>query len=239
MMKVSAQVLIVSGSPIIAQALQGLLLEAPVPWQSQAITDLEAREPQTTREAGILLLAPQHWEEFLSWLPGLRREFARHPWLLLAEPRLAGMFLPYLESQPCALVPLGAAPEELWSRMGGLMDARGACLRHELLARFSPGRPVRGGSGRLQMPTPAELQCGCAVSMGLGNRQIAALLHLAETTVKSHVHHLLRKLHLHNRMELGGYVQHVLTPRSLSSIPAGTEAARERPRPAQRESSWA
>lgn len=238
-MEVSAQVLIVSGSPIIASALQGLLQEAPTPWQSRAVTNLDMPEPQTPQDASILLLAPQHWEEFRRWLPGLRREFARHPWLLLAEPRLAGMFLPYLEGQPCALVPLGASPEELWSRLEGLMDARGACLRHELLARFSPGWPAREGSGRLQIPTPAELQCGCAVAMGLGNRQIAELLHLAETTVKSHVHHLRRKLRLNDRTELGGYVQNVLTLRPHSSPRVDARTDSRRHRAALRETGWA
>jgi DNA-binding NarL/FixJ family response regulator len=81
-----------------------------------------------------------------------------------------------------------------------------------LLAYYSPAPTSLSPRGQSRLPTSAELQCGCAVSLGLRNRQIAKHLHLAEATVKSHVHRLLRKLELSDRTELGGYLRSALTP---------------------------
>jgi DNA-binding NarL/FixJ family response regulator len=57
-----------------------------------------------------------------------------------------------------------------------------------------------------------ELQCACAVSFGLRDGQIAQVLQLSEATVKSHVHHMLQKLALKNRVELGCHVTRAFAP---------------------------
>ncbi|WP_199546966.1 response regulator transcription factor [Streptomyces sp. N35] len=50
--------------------------------------------------------------------------------------------------------------------------------------------------------SPMELRCVVAVSEGLGNREIAERLSLAEGTVKSHISRALRKFGLDNRTQL-------------------------------------
>ncbi|MBC9715323.1 response regulator transcription factor [Streptomyces sp. TRM66268-LWL] len=50
--------------------------------------------------------------------------------------------------------------------------------------------------------SPMELRCVLAVSEGLGNREIAERLSLAEGTVKSHISRALRKFALDNRTQL-------------------------------------
>jgi DNA-binding NarL/FixJ family response regulator len=217
-MERSLQVFIVSGSPIMARALQQLLHESPLPHPCEIVMGADLWKRAGQAHPDVMLLAPQNWEELSHWLPSLRHSFTRAPWLLLAEPRLVGMFLPQLEGQPCAFVAPTASLEALWSALQGLIEEQRPSLRHELLAHFSRRGTPRDSVGRLRLPTSAELQCGCAVSLGLGNRQIAELLHLAEATVKSHVHNLLQKLELSNRTELGGFVR-----RAMNSLAAPAE----------------
>jgi NarL family two-component system response regulator LiaR len=62
------------------------------------------------------------------------------------------------------------------------------------------GRP----SPRPHTPEPLtarELDVLRCVAQGMGNRQIAAELSIAEVTVRSHVSHILDKLHLANRVQ--------------------------------------
>ena len=53
--------------------------------------------------------------------------------------------------------------------------------------------------------TARELDTLNLVARGLGNREIAATLHISENTVKTHVRHILEKLHLSNRAEAAAY----------------------------------
>jgi hypothetical protein len=52
---------------------------------------------------------------------------------------------------------------------------------------------VLGGRAFLP-PTRREFECGCGVSLGLANRQIAEVLSIDEETVRKHIHCLLQKL---------------------------------------------
>ena len=47
-----------------------------------------------------------------------------------------------------------------------------------------------------------ELEVLCAIASGMTNKEIADALHMAETTVKSHVGHLLTKLDVRDRVHL-------------------------------------
>jgi DNA-binding NarL/FixJ family response regulator len=49
------------------------------------------------------------------------------------------------------------------------------------------------------------------IAGGMSNKQIATRLNLAVDTVKSHVHNILEKLHLHTRLEIASY-RHVGGP---------------------------
>lgn len=51
--------------------------------------------------------------------------------------------------------------------------------------------------------TPRELECLKALAEGLTNKEIAAELAVMEGTVRVHVHNVLRKLHVRNRVEAG------------------------------------
>ncbi len=55
------------------------------------------------------------------------------------------------------------------------------------------------------------------IAEGLSNKQIATRLELSVETVKSHVHNILEKLHLHTRLEIANY-RHQGSPGSSSPI---------------------
>lgn len=78
------------------------------------------------------------------------------------------------------------------------------------LARLAEARPA--------MPAPRltarELEVLRLVAQGMGNRDIGNRLFISDNTVKNHVRNILKKLHLHNRMEAALYAvrENILDP---------------------------
>jgi DNA-binding NarL/FixJ family response regulator len=151
----------------------------------------------------ILILAPQNWQEMAGWLPALRRRYRCAPWLLFTESRIAGLFLSLLEHQPCTLVSNTASPEQLRSAALSLAAERAGHLRSQVLSMFNGGYLGGSDASAVRPPSAVEVQCGCAVSLGLSNRQIASILHLSEATIKSHLYRLGQKLGRSTRQEVG------------------------------------
>ncbi|MHB1487273.1 MAG: response regulator [Acidimicrobiales bacterium] len=82
----------------------------------------------------------------------------------------------------------------------------------KLMGEFS-AMAEREAADRSQVPVPAltarELDVLRLVARGLGNREIAADLFIAENTVKNHVRNILEKLQLHNRMQAAMYAMNL------------------------------
>jgi DNA-binding NarL/FixJ family response regulator len=69
---------------------------------------------------------------------------------------------------------------------------------------------VRGGTATVLEGvrlTERERQVIDLISEGLSNKEIAARLHIAIHTVKSHVHNVLEKLALHTRLEVAAFTR--------------------------------
>jgi DNA-binding NarL/FixJ family response regulator len=62
--------------------------------------------------------------------------------------------------------------------------------------------------------TQREQQVVALLGEGLSNKEIAARLHVAVHTVKSHVHNVLEKLALHSRLEVAAFVHSTKGPTS-------------------------
>jgi DNA-binding NarL/FixJ family response regulator len=219
------EVSILSAGPILSAALRAFLERmvpgiccridtldsAPCPAGTHSSPRLPDDEPSGPG-VNVVLFAAGGWEEMAWGLGHLIAHFPDRPWLLLVDPRVAGTFLSLLYGRPCALVPPSASPEILPDVLVALAQGHTLPLSFEMTARFARGVAAARGSRPLRLPTQAELQCGCAASLGLGNRQIADLLCLGEATVKTHLHHLLQKLDLRCRSELALFVREALAP---------------------------
>jgi two-component system nitrate/nitrite response regulator NarL len=99
-------------------------------------------------------------------------------------------------------------PEELYDLLRGVMKGEtpiSPAVASKLLSEFRT-RPRR------DLPetpgwdlTARELEVLQLVTSGLSNAEIAARLHIVEGTVKNHLHNILEKLHLENRVQAAAY----------------------------------
>jgi DNA-binding NarL/FixJ family response regulator len=198
---------IVSSSPILSQALQQSLEDRIDRFACRPLDAVTLSGRARASEPHLLVLAPQNWQEMADWLPRLGRQFPRSPWMVFGDLRIGGMFLSVLDTRPCILVPPGASPAQLGAALQALVERRASGPAVELLLRFGRIVPIPSGIGPPRRPSAMELQCACAASFGLANRQIAATFHVQEATVKSHLHRVMRKLDLSDRYQLGDVVR--------------------------------
>ena len=115
-------------------------------------------------------------------------------------------------------------PEQLTE--GIRVVARGDALLAPTVTRRLIDELVRGGRRRMRTPppgldelTPRELEVLELVAQGLSNGEIAELLTVEETTVKTHVSRLLAKLGLRDRVQAV-----VLAYESGIAVPGGKTA---------------
>ena len=125
------------------------------------------------------------------------------------------------EAGAAGFVTANASVDELVHAIERTIDGELLCsprLAAELLRRAverpAPRQPGPPTAGAL---TTREQQVLAFIQQGLSNKEIASQLHIAEATVKNHVHHVLEKLNVPTRS---------LVAAQFSSVPP-----RSRPRP--------
>jgi len=99
-------------------------------------------------------------------------------------------------------------PEELFQMLRGVIRGEtpiSPAVAGKLLSEFRR-RPWPQPSQRAGWDlTARELEVLQLVAEGLGNAEIAARLFVVEGTVKNHLHNILEKLHLENRVQAAAY----------------------------------
>lgn len=76
-----------------------------------------------------------------------------------------------------------------------------------ILKEFAGRAPARVAPGGIERLSPREVEVLQLVADGKTNREIAAALFIAETTVKNHLCNILQKLHLRNRVQLAAFAR--------------------------------
>lgn len=71
--------------------------------------------------------------------------------------------------------------------------------------RKAGAAPARGSRRGQRVLSPREEDVLALIAQGLPNREISARLFVSEATVKTHVRHILDKLHFRNRSEAAAY----------------------------------
>lgn len=236
-MPLSGEIVIVSSTPIFTAALQS--------WLEHNLDDfccrrLDAGSLAALRDIApdaILLLVPQEWRELGDWLPTLETTSSAHPVLVLADLRLPGMFLSCLTTRHCTLVAPGAEPNRLRDALLLLIEGIELFPPIRLVSHYSRGLGLSPENEPVTF-TQREVECGCAVSLGATNRQIALTLHLGLGTVKNHVHALMQKLAITRREEAYAWfappssaLPHPLGRSLRNSITAEPPPSRRRRRP--------
>jgi DNA-binding NarL/FixJ family response regulator len=78
----------------------------------------------------------------------------------------------------------------------------GPTITRRLIAEFvRKGGPRKPKFARLEALSEREREVLSLIAEGLSNAEIAERLHLGETTVNSHVGHILTKLNLRDRIQ--------------------------------------
>lgn len=204
---------IVSTSPAVGLGLLHLI-EDRVGGLTASRMDLE--ELLSTPQAfcpDLLVLAPEGWSDMALWLPHLQVRFSACPWLLFAEPRVGGLFLSHLEALRSVFVPTTASPALLRAAIRTLTGESGASLSSPCLQLFATLLGARPSGGA--PPTVGEIQCACAVSLGLSDREAAALLRQRVAAFRRHVRRLMLLMGVSAREELAQVVLQALSPASV------------------------
>jgi DNA-binding NarL/FixJ family response regulator len=119
----------------------------------------------------------------------------RHKLEVIPWPRDVRRSAPWLRQ---ARLDLGEdAYRSAWSAGQALSEAGALELGQSLLSR-----PQRAVEQSISLLTPREAEVAALLARGLSTAEIASELVLAIATVRVHIEHILRRLHLHSRTQV-------------------------------------
>ena len=184
--------LIVCSSPIYGGALQELMAKYQVDQPSQILLDPTLPIATPNSHSDLALLAPRDWRELGEWIGPLHKKLHAIPWLILADPRVAGLFLPRLNTQPCRVVDPAGMPTDLAAALQARPMDHCQHLPTAFMTLLARSEPFRPSARSPRMPSMVELAISCGVSLGLSNPEIAEALQVSEATVKTHLHRAVK-----------------------------------------------
>jgi two-component system, NarL family, nitrate/nitrite response regulator NarL len=201
------RILLVEDHPIVAQGLMALLAEGSefhvVGW-AQSVADATRIAEQEQIDVAIVDLWLAH-ESGAMAVAGIRKH----------RPAVAVVFLSGDESDHALLEAIQAGASGYLVKSADGLDIADAVRRVADGEMLIPGRKLgellkrhreleRHDTKRVQQLeslTPREREILDLMSQGLDNREIAARLHVAYPTVRSHVRKVLEKLDARSRLE--------------------------------------
>ena len=129
-----------------------------------------------------------------------------------------------IEAGACACVSKESSLEELCQVIERVLSGEAIYspqIAYSMFARLAELSRERERSERVEalQLTPREMEILRLIAERLSNRRIAEQLALSVYTVKNHVHHILDKLHVHDRREAAehAYARHWLRPHRLAA----------------------
>jgi DNA-binding CsgD family transcriptional regulator len=208
---------IVSASQVVGVALQHLLEDRLDGLTAYRLDLSELLATPTGFCPDLLVLAPQSWDDLALWLPQLQDRFSSCPWLLFSEPRACGIYLSQLENLTWALVPTTGSPALLRSAIQTLTTRPAPSTSSACVRLFSSLLQAARSTSPTVCPTLMEIQCACAVSLGLSDREAARLLRLRIAAVRSHVRRLMQIMAVTEREDLADTLREALHPARVVS----------------------
>ncbi|MBF8267759.1 MAG: two component transcriptional regulator, LuxR family [Dehalococcoidia bacterium] len=97
-----------------------------------------------------------------------------------------------------------ATPEELITALRQVAEGEAALsprVAAKVFHEFAPNPKSRSELPRTNDLSPRETEVLRLVAEGASNREVSARLSLSESTVRNHLHHILGKLHVRNRLQ--------------------------------------
>jgi two-component system nitrate/nitrite response regulator NarL len=101
-----------------------------------------------------------------------------------------------------ALAGRSSISSAMTAKLGAAFRLAAGTATTQSTAASSAAPPAAGSAGPLDELSPREREIARLIAQGQSNKHIARTLGIAETTVKIHVQHLLRKLGLESRVQV-------------------------------------
>jgi DNA-binding NarL/FixJ family response regulator len=155
----------------------------------------------------------------------VKKEFPQAKVIVMDLAPAQGDILQFVKAGASGFILKDAAVDDFLSTIRSVAEGRKVLpptLNDSLFSQIIE-HAVNGGSinltKALQM-TKREREVIGLISNGLSNKEIGRELHIATTTIKSHVHNIMEKLALHTRLEVANYAftDSMLTQEVIKSI---------------------
>jgi DNA-binding NarL/FixJ family response regulator len=139
----------------------------------------------------------------------LHKELPNVKVIILGMPDLTDEIMTCIEAGAAGYVLKEASFEYLVETIRSVQHGESFCSPRMAASLFSrvaelAGERIPESSVNL---TPREVEVINKIADGLSNKEIAAQLYIEEQTVKNHIHNILDKLQLHNRLEAVQYAR--------------------------------
>lgn len=227
-----ASVLIVTDVGVFGEALARVLEErADLRVRGVADSDSEALERVLQNTPDVVLLDPA-MPRARQLARSLRRDRAPSKVVVLGLAEVETSAVDWATEGIHGFVTRENSLDQLVSVIRGVLEGRCLCsptVAAALLRELAKRAHGRGRGERAPSLTQRQYEVGHLLAHGMSNKAIASELGITVSTVKNHVHNILRKLRLNRRGEVADWIRKrgvPRRPRRGESARANTERRR-------------